>query len=153
MVGRRLVHYLESRGVRVVNGVPWEVPRPTPEGPQAPRVLAAGLPRGTPLTTLHPRLFHIMSFFDHPGLVTRDFLHYRQTQPVPREDHTQCYVVEVQTLVELNPNILVRQFQRMQFILWIDVPSLYMQLKYDSLLSVYRYTCNIPAVYSNLVFV
>ena len=75
-----------------------------------------------------------MSFFDHPGLVTRDFFHYRQTQPVPREYHTQCYVVEVQTLVELNPNILVRRFQRMQFVLWIDVPSLYMQLKYDYLI-------------------
>ena len=43
----------------------------------------------------------------------RDFFHCRQTQSVPREYHTQCYVVEVQTLVELNPNILVRRFQRM----------------------------------------
>ena len=34
----------KSRGGRVVNGVPREVPRQKPEGPQAPRVLAAGLP-------------------------------------------------------------------------------------------------------------
>ena len=103
----------KSRGGRVVNGVPREVPRPKPEGPQAPRVLAAGLPRGTPFTTLHPRLFHIMSFFGHPGLVKRDFFHCRQIQPVPREYHTQYYLVEVQILVEINPNILVRRFQRM----------------------------------------
>ena len=32
----------------------------------------------------------------------------------PREYHTQCYVVEVQTLVELNPNILVRHVERMK---------------------------------------
>ena len=60
----------------MVNGVPREVPRTKAEGPQAPRVLAPGLPRGTPFTTLHPRLFHIMSFFGHPGLVKRD--HFRQ---------------------------------------------------------------------------
>ena len=39
----------------------------------------------------------------------------RQTQPVPWEYHAQCYIVEVQTLVELNPNILVRYFRRMYF--------------------------------------
>ena len=103
----------KSRGGIMVIGLPMEVPRPKPEGPQAPRVLATGLPRGTPFTTLHPRLFHIISFFRHPGPVKRDFLHCRQTQPVPREYHTQCYVVEVQTLVELNPNILVRDVERM----------------------------------------
>ena len=68
---------------------------------------------GTPFTTLHPRLFHIMSFFGDPGLVKRDYFHCCQTQPVPREYNTQYYVVEVQTLVELNPNTLVRHFQRM----------------------------------------
>ena len=36
-----------------------------------------------------------------------------QTQPAPREYHTQCYLVEVQTLVELNPNILVWHVERM----------------------------------------
>ena len=34
----------KSRGGRVVNGVSREVPRPKPEGPEPPRVLAAGLP-------------------------------------------------------------------------------------------------------------
>ena len=52
----------------MVNGVPRKVPRPDSEGPQAPWVLAAGLPRGTPYTTLHLRLFHKLSFFSHPGL-------------------------------------------------------------------------------------
>ena len=70
-------------------------------------------PQGTPFTTLHPRPFLIMSFFGHPGLLKRDLFHCRQTQPVLREYHTQCYVVEVQTLVEVNPNILVRRFKRM----------------------------------------
>ena len=37
----------------------------------------------------------------------------RQTQPAHREYHTQYYVVAVQTLVELNPNILVRDVERM----------------------------------------
>ena len=60
-----------------------------------------GLPQGTPFTTLSPRLFHKMSFIGPPGLVKRDFFHCRHTQPVPRKYHTQCYIVEVQTLVEL----------------------------------------------------
>ena len=98
----------KSRGGIVVNGVPREVPRPKPEGPQAPRVFGRGTSRGTAFTTIHPRLFHTFSFFRHPGPVRRDFLYCRQTQPAPREYHTQCYIVEVQTLVELNPNILVQ---------------------------------------------
>ena len=53
-----LGHYLEKPRGTVVNGVP--------------RVLAAGLPRRTPFTTLHQRLFHIMSFCGHPGQVKRD---------------------------------------------------------------------------------
>ena len=61
----------KSRGGRVVNVVPREVPR----------VLAKGLPRGTPFTTLQPRLFHKMSFFGHPGQVKRNFFHCRQTCP------------------------------------------------------------------------
>ena len=66
-----------------------------------------------------------MSFFDHPGLVKRDFFHCRQSQPVPREYHTQCYVVEVQTLVEFNPNILVRRFQRMYILVSKKLPKMY----------------------------
>ena len=34
-------------------------------------------------------------------------------QPAPREYHIQYYVVEVQTLVESNPDILVRDVERM----------------------------------------
>ena len=32
-----------------------------------------GRSQGTPFTMIPPRLFHIMSFFRHPGLVKRDF--------------------------------------------------------------------------------
>ena len=52
----------------MVNGVTREVPRPKPEGPQAPRVLSAGLPEGLHFTMIHPRLFHRFSFFWHPEL-------------------------------------------------------------------------------------
>ena len=45
-----------------------------------------------------------------------DFLHCRQTQPFPREYHTHCYVVEVKTLVELNPNILFQDVERMLYL-------------------------------------
>ena len=90
----------------MVNGVPREVPRPKPEGPQAPRVLAVGLPRP-------PRLFHIMSFFRLPGLVKRDFFHWRQTQPVPRESIGHYTGLGQGILLELNPNILVRDEERM----------------------------------------
>ena len=58
----------ESRGGIMVNGVHREVPRPKPEGPQAPRVLAAGLSEGLHFTMIHPRLFHRFSFFWHPEL-------------------------------------------------------------------------------------
>ena len=88
------------------------------------RVFVMGLPQGTPFTTLHQRLFHILSFFGHPGLVKRDIFHCRQTQPVSREYHTQCYVVEIQTLVWLNPDILVRRLQRIiygiQMVKWCN---------------------------------
>ena len=40
-------------------------------------------------------------------------MHCRQTQPAPREYHTQYYVVELHRLVELNPNILVWHIERM----------------------------------------
>ena len=65
-----------------------------------------------------PRLFHIFSFFCHPGPVKRDFLHSRKTQPVPMEYHTKYYVFEVQRLVELNPILLVRHIERMT-IFWM----------------------------------
>jgi hypothetical protein len=54
-----------------------------------------GIPQGTPFTTLHPRLFQIISFFGHAGLKKKDFFECCQTQPAPRMYHTQYYVVEV----------------------------------------------------------
>ena len=56
----------------MVNGVPWEVARPKPKGPQAPRVFDRGTSPGTPFTLIPSRLLHIMSFFRHPRLVDRD---------------------------------------------------------------------------------
>ena len=97
----------------MVNEVPREVPRPKPEGPQAPRVFGRGSSRGTAFTTMHPRLFHRFSFVCHPEPVRRDFFYCRQTQPAPTEYHTQCYVFEVKKLVELNPNKLVWHVERM----------------------------------------
>ena len=52
----------------MVNGVPREVPRPKPSGPEAPRVFAAGLSEGLHFTMIHPRLFHRFSFFWHPKI-------------------------------------------------------------------------------------
>ena len=92
-----------------MNGVPREVPMPKPEGPQALRFFG----RGTPFIMIHTRLFHTFLVFSHTGLAKSNFLHCRQTQPVPRKYHTQCYVVEVQTLVKLNSNILVRDVESM----------------------------------------
>ena len=46
-------------------------------------------------------------------------MHLNQTQPAPREYHTQYYVLEVHRLVELNHNIMVRHVERME----IDSPS------------------------------
>ena len=60
-----------------------------------------------------PRLFHIMSFFRLPGLVKRDFFHWRQTQPVPRESIGHYTGLGQGILLELNPNILVRDEERM----------------------------------------
>ena len=57
----------------MVNGVPREVPRPKPKGPQAPRLFGHGTSRGTPFTMIPPRLFHTFSFFCHLGVVKRDF--------------------------------------------------------------------------------
>ena len=57
----------------MVNGVPREVPRPKLKGPQGPMVFGLGTSRGTPLTMISQRLFHMFSFFCHPGLVKRDF--------------------------------------------------------------------------------
>ena len=74
----------------------------------------AGL-KGFSRGTVHPRLFHIFSFFCHPGPVKRGFLHCCQTQSAPREYHTQQYV-EVHRLVNLNPNMLSRHVERMYIV-------------------------------------
>ena len=50
----------------MVNGVPREVPRPKPEGRQAPSVLGRRTVQGTSFTMIPTRLFHIMSLFWYP---------------------------------------------------------------------------------------
>ena len=55
----------------MVNGVPREVPRPKPEGPQAPRVFGLGTSRGTTFTMLPPRFFQRIPFLIVPELVKR----------------------------------------------------------------------------------
>ena len=55
-------------------GVPREGPRPKPKWPEASRVFGRGTSQGTPFTMIPQRLFHIMSFMLHPGLVKRDFI-------------------------------------------------------------------------------
>ena len=99
----------KSRGCIMVNGVPMEVPRPKSKGPQAPRVFGRGTSRGTPFTMIHPRLFQTFSFFRHPGLVKRDFFF----QWCPRDTIGKWRGHEAPPLVELNPNMLVRDVERM----------------------------------------
>ena len=98
---------------------PWESPKAKTRGAAGPK----GFGQMTSFTMIHPRLFYTFSFFRHPGPVKRDFLHCRQNQPAPREYHTQYYVVDVQTLVELNPNILVQDVERM-YIIYTSLASI-----------------------------
>ena len=46
----------------------------------------------------------------------RDFFHWRQTQPLPREYHGQYAGHGFPILVELNPNILVRDVEIMVYV-------------------------------------
>ena len=53
----------------MVNGVPREVPRPKPKGPEG------FWPPDFPRDSIHhdtPKVFHTFSFFGHPRLVKRD---------------------------------------------------------------------------------
>ena len=77
-------------------------------GAAGPEGFGRGTSRGTPFTMIPPRLFHIISFFQLPGLVKRDIFHWRQTQHVPRESIGHYTGLGQGILVELNPNILVR---------------------------------------------
>ena len=89
----------------MVNGVPTEVPRQKPEEPQAPRGFCRGTSRGTPFTIIHTRLIHTFSFFIQP----MDSL---RTELENGED-MKPYI-----LVEVNPNILGSDVDRMHFMLF-----------------------------------
>ena len=82
----------KSRGCIMVNRVPRKVSRPKPIG-AAGQGFGRGTSLGTPFTMIHPRLFHIFSFFRQTRPVKTDFLHCRQTQHASREYHTQYYIV------------------------------------------------------------
>ena len=97
----------------MVNGVPKGSPKAKTREAAGPKGFGQGSSRGTPFVMIQPRLFHTFSFFCHTGPVKRDFLHCRQTRHAPREYLTHYYIVEVQTLVELNPNLLVWDIERM----------------------------------------
>ena len=105
--------YLEKPRVYYGEWSPQGSPKAKTRGAAGPKGFGQGSFRGTPFTMIHPRLFNIFSFFCHPEPVKRDFLHCCQTQPAPRKYHTQYYVVEVHSLVGLNPNILVRHVEKM----------------------------------------
>ena len=55
-----------------------------------------------------------MSFFQLPGLVKRDFFHWRQTQPGPRESLGHYTGLWHGILLELNSNIVVWDEERMK---------------------------------------
>ena len=104
----------------MVNGVPREVPRPKPEVPQAPRVFGRGTSRGTPFIMIATRLFHIMSFFRHLGLVKWDFF-----QPM---DSLGSIMVNIQTmkhciLLELDSITLGRDVERIAMAVTVIIPA------------------------------
>ena len=65
--------------------------------------------QGTPFA-MTPRPFHTFSFFCHPGLVKRDFFQPMDSLGTPLENGEG---VKPYILVELNPNILGRDVERM----------------------------------------
>ena len=88
----------------MVNGVPREIPRPKPEEPQAPMVLAVGLSEGLHFTMIHSRIFYRFSLFWHPEL-EYGFL---SANGLPRESIGHYTGLGQRILVELNLNILAR---------------------------------------------
>ena len=100
-----------------MNGVPWEVPRPKPEGRRPPRVFG----RGTPFTMIHARLFHTFSFLCHPGLVKRDLFQPMESLGTPLENGEG---MKPSPSIELNHNMLVRDVERMKTVVLGMTPPL-----------------------------
>ena len=59
---------------------------------------------------INPRLFHTFLFFCRPGLVKRDFFQPMESLGTPLENGEG---LKPSPLVELNPNMLVRDVERM----------------------------------------
>ena len=81
-------------------------------GACGPSGLGLGTSQGTPFTMIPTRLFQTFSFFHHPGLVKRDFFKPMVSLGVSLEngEGMKPYI-----LVELNPNMLDRDVERMGF--------------------------------------
>ena len=103
----------------VVNGALREVPMPNPEGSQAPRFFCRGTSRGTTFTMINPRLFHTFSFFRHLGLGKRYFFFRIWSLGTPLENGEG---MKLSPLVELIPNMLVWDLERMTYICPIQSP-------------------------------
>ena len=90
-------HYLEKPGGIRVNGVPRQVPRP----------------QDLPTHSIHhhtPKAFPFNVILSASRTSKDGFL---SANGLPREYHGQYLSFTEQTLVELNPNILVRDVERM----------------------------------------
>ena len=84
---------------------PYGSPKAKTRGAAGPKGFGRGAYRGTPFTIIHPRLIHIFSFFIQP-------IDSLGTELENGED-MKPYI-----LVELNPNILGRDVERMHFMLF-----------------------------------
>ena len=88
-------------------------PKAKTRGAAGPNGFGRGTSGGSPFTMIPPRLFHIMSFFQLPGLVKRNLFHWGQNEPVPRKSIGHYTGLGQEILLELNPNILVRDEERL----------------------------------------
>ena len=96
----------------MVNGVPREVPRPKPEGPHAPGVFGCGTSPGTPFTTISQAFPYNVNL-----LASRTSKEgFLSANGLPREYHDQYLSFAGQILVELNPNILVQDVERIDYV-------------------------------------
>ena len=104
----------------MVNGVPREVPRPKTRGAAGPDGFWPWNSRGTPVTMIPLRLFHIMSFFLNLKLVKFDFF-----QPMDSLGSIMVNIpgMKLDILIKLNPIILGRDVERM-YILSTSLPCI-----------------------------
>ena len=114
----------KSLGGIMLNGVPREVPRPKPKGPQARRVLAARLPEGLH-SPWYPKGFSHIFILLASRTSKEGFI---SANGIPRQYHGHFTGHGFPILVELNPNILVWHVERMYSIhgLVLSVQDVYL---------------------------